>query len=262
MIPELEGEMPEELTEEEIEERIAAFKRACKLAILAGFDGVEIHSPHGYLVHDFLSPRYNKRTDSYGGTLENRMRFLMRLIRAAKEVLYDNLTLGARLSLDEHTEDGIRFEEIKQVAQAAAAEGLDYVHLSDGCYERSNHFLPDEDGTMLERASILRESLSVPVITPCLHAPEAAAEAVAEGKTDMVSSSRAFIADPDWAAKVKAGNKDGIRKCIRCNRCIFELFASRPIRCSANKMVGSERFALSDLLGIGEKEGASAQQAG
>ncbi len=255
MIPELEGEIPEELTEEEIEERIAAFKRACKLAILAGFDGVEIHSPHGYLVHDFLSPRYNKRTDEYGGSLENRMRFLLRLIRSAKEVLYDNLTLGARLSLDEHTEDGIRFDEVKQVAQAGAAEGLDYVHVSDGCYEQSKHFLPAEDGTMLERAAVLKESLRVPVITPCLHAPDLAAEAVAEGKTDMVSSSRAFIADPDWATKVKTGNGDAIRKCIRCNRCIFELFACRPIRCSANKKVGSERFELTKILGIGAKKG-------
>lgn len=248
MIPELEGEMPIELSEEEIERRIADFALACRRASYAGFDGVEIHSPHGYLIHDFLSPRYNRRTDSYGGSLENRMRFLLRLVKAAREVLRDEFALGARLSCDERNDDGIHFDEMKRVAVAAADAGLDYLHVSDGCYEQCKHFLPDEDGTMLEGAAGFKEAVKIPVITPNLHDPDNAARAVLEEKTDMVSSSRAFIADPDWANKVREGKAQSIRKCIRCNRCIFELLSSRPVRCSANKRVGRERYELRELL--------------
>jgi 2,4-dienoyl-CoA reductase-like NADH-dependent reductase (Old Yellow Enzyme family) len=251
MIPQTEGETPEELSRKEIEELIADFARACGKAVNAGFDGVEIHSPHGYLVHNFLSPRYNKRKDDYGGNLNNRMRFLLRLINRAKEVLGDRLVLGARLSIDEHNPDGIHFPEMKIVAQAAAAAGLDYLHVSDGCYEQAKYFLPAEDGTMLEGAAGFKEKIDIPVITPGLHDPDNAARAVLEGKTDMVSSSRAFIADPEWTEKVEQGQLERIRKCRRCNRCIYELFAGRPIRCTVNKKVGRERFELSKIVGVG-----------
>lgn len=244
----MEGETPAEMSEEEIEERIAAFSQACKRALQAGFDGVEIHSPHGYLVHDFLSPRFNRRTDTWGGNLENRMRFLLRLIVAAREVLQDNFALGARLSMDERNEDGIHLDEMVQVAGAAAEAGLDYLHVSDGCYEQAKYFLPDEDGSMLEGAVAFKQAAGIPVITPCLHDPDNATRAVEEGKTDLVSSSRAFIADPEWANKVQEGRGEEIRKCTRCNRCIFELFSSRPVRCSANKRAGMERFELTKLL--------------
>jgi 2,4-dienoyl-CoA reductase-like NADH-dependent reductase (Old Yellow Enzyme family) len=248
MIPHLEGELPDELEEEEIEQLIEDFARGCRKAVFAGFDGIELHSPHGYLIHDFLSPRYNKRSDAYGGSLENRMRFLLRLIRAAREVLPADIALGARLSVDEHNEDGIHFDEMKEVARAAVAAGLDYLHVSDGCYEQARHFLPDEDGTMLGGAEELKSLVDVPVITPCLHNPDNAANAVRDGKTDLVSSSRAFIADPEWARKVQEGKSDRIRKCVRCNRCIFELFSGCPIRCSVNREMGSERFRLQALL--------------
>lgn len=248
LVPQVEGEVPEELTRDEIERLITDFARACSRAVNAGFDGVEIHSPHGYLVHNFLSPRYNKRKDNYGGNLDNRIRFLRRLIEKSKEVLGDRCVLGARLSIDEHNPDGIHFEEMKQVAQSAAAAGLDYLHVSDGCYEQAKYFLPDEDGTMLEGAAGFKEAIDIPVITPSLHDPDNAARAVSEGRTDMVSSSRAFIADPEWAKKVEQGQPDRIRKCRRCNRCIYELFAGRPIRCTVNKKVGFERFGLTDFL--------------
>ncbi len=253
MVPPLEGELPEELREEEIEQLIRDFARGCRRAVFSGFDGIELHSPHGYLIHDFLSPRYNRRSDKYGGSLENRMRFLLRLIRAAKETLPGDIPLGARLSIDEHNEDGIHFDEMKQVARAAVGAGLDYLHVSDGCYEQAKYFLPDEDGTMLRGAEELKALVNVPVITPCLHSPDNAARAVHEGKTDLVSSSRAFIADPDWADKVREGNPDAIRKCVRCNRCIFELFSGCPIRCSVNREMGMERFQLRELLGTRDR---------
>ncbi len=176
------------------------------------------------------------------------MRFLLRIIRGAKETLPEAIALGARLSIDEHNEDGIHFDEMKKVACAGVEAGLDYLHLSDGCYEQAKHFLPDEDGTMLPGASEFKRRVSVPVITPCLHHPDNAANAIIEGKTDLVSSSRAFIADPEWANKVRQDKPEAIRKCVRCNRCIFELFSGRPIRCTVNREVGRERFHLQELL--------------
>jgi len=247
-IPRVEGEVPEELTRDEIEDLIVDFGRACERAVSAGFDGVEIHSPHGYLVHDFLSPRYNKRKDSFGGSLENRMRFLLKLIGIAKEVLGDRLALGARLSIDEHNEDGINYEEMKQVVQTASEVGLDYLHVSDGCYEQSKYFLPAEDGTMLDGAAGFKDLVDIPVITPSLHDPDNAAMAISQGQTDLVSSSRAFIADPEWTNKVREGRPDTIRRCARCNMCIFELFSGRAVRCSVNRAVGRERFDLPELL--------------
>ncbi len=248
MVMELEGEMAEELTEEEIERRISAYAQACILAVNTGFDGVEIHSPHGYLVHDFLSPRYNKRTDAYGGSLENRMRFLLRIISAAKEVIESRIALGARLSIDERNEDGIHFDEMRQVAMASAKAGLDYLSVSDGCYEQAKYFAPDEDGTMLEGAMGFKDVIDVPVMTPGLHNPDHAAAAIEDGKTDIVGLSRPVIADPEWANKVQNGEADRIRRCVRCNHCIFCLFNSRAVRCTVNRQNGQERFNLNRLL--------------
>lgn len=247
MILSLEGEVPTPLTVEEIEARVSAFVRASVLAINIGFDGVEIHSPHGYLVHDFLSPRYNKRTDQYGGSLENRMRFLLQLITETKAVIQNRIAFGARFSLDERNADGIHYDEMVKVVKKAVETGLDYVHVSDGCYEQTKYFLPDEDGTMLNGARGFREIAGVPVITPNLHNPDTAASAVRGGYTDMVSSSRAFIADPEWANKVAHKKAHTIKKCIRCNRCIFELINGRHVRCSVNKDVGFDRFNLNEI---------------
>ncbi len=243
-----EGESPVPMSEEEINNRIVDFGRACKLAVNTGFDGVEIHSPHGYLIHDFLSPRYNKRTDSWGGSLGNRMRFFLRIVEVAKTVIQDRIALGARLSIDERNEDGIHCDEMKLVARAAVEAGIDYLHVSDGCYEQSKYFLPDRDGAMNAGAAGFREATGIPVMTPSLHNPDHAAQAVKDGITDMVSSSRAFIADPEWANKVKEGKTKAIRKCTRCNRCIFELFQGHALRCSVNKYSGTERFKISELL--------------
>ncbi len=248
MILEMEGEIPDELTSLEIEELIEAYARACRLAVNAGFDGVELHSPHGYLIHDFLSPRYNKRTDAYGGSLENRMRFLLELIESAKNVIQDRIALGARFSIDERNEDGIHFDEMQQVVQVAVKKGLDYVHVSDGCYEQFKHFVPAEDGTMNQGAAGFKKLIDVPVITPSLHKPDNAAQAIADGITDFVSSSRAFIADPEWANKVRHGESDKIKKCVRCCYCLFTLSNSRAMKCSVNRQTGLEKFNLQELL--------------
>ncbi len=176
-------DMPREMTREEIHSEIEEYGRSCRLAVVAGFDGLEIHAPHGYLEHQFLSPRSNKRTDEYGGSLENRMRFLLECYDAARDAIGDAIPIGVRLSGDEHMPEGIHHDELKIVVKTLGERGIDYVHLSDGSYEALKYFFPEKDGTMLEPAESFKSVLpdGVPVICVSIHKPAAAAEAIRDG---------------------------------------------------------------------------------
>jgi 2,4-dienoyl-CoA reductase-like NADH-dependent reductase (Old Yellow Enzyme family) len=237
------GEVPREMTIEEIEREQENFVKAAEMARTVGFDGIEIHAPHGYLLHDFLSPRFNRRTDRYGGGLENRMRFLLELVRKTKAAVENDIVLGVRASADEHMPGGTTYEDMKIVVQRLEQEGIDYFHVSDGSYEALKYFLPEEDGTMLEEAAGFKKLLSIPVITPSIHDPEKAEKAITQGMTDMVALGRQLLADPDWANKVKEGRVADIRKCDRCYRgCIMRLTEGLPVRCYLNPESGLERY--------------------
>ena len=188
---------------------------------MAGFDGLEIHAPHGYLEHQFLSPRSNKRTDDYGGSLENRMRFLLECYDSARAAVGDAIPIGVRLSGDEHMPDGIHHDEMKVVVKTLGERGIDYVHMSDGSYEALKHFFPEKDGTMIEPAESFKSVLpkGVPVICASIHDPAKSAAAIREGRIDMVSLGRQMLADPDYANKVQAGEK--VDKCSRCCECLL-----------------------------------------
>ena len=206
------GEVPRELTVAEIvflEEKMAEMSFE---ALRYGFDGVEIHSPHGYLIHQFLSKRSNKRTDEYGGPLENRARFLLNIIRKIRERIGPGRVLGGRFSGDELMPDGITNEEMRKVVAMAAREGLSYVDISQGCYENPGAFAPDGEGEMLKYAPGFKEASGLPVVTPNFRTPKAAAVAVGDGKTDMVALGRQATADPFWPAKVKSGREKDIVK--------------------------------------------------
>jgi 2,4-dienoyl-CoA reductase-like NADH-dependent reductase (Old Yellow Enzyme family) len=235
-------DMPREMTREEIHSEIEEYGRSCRLAVVAGFDGLEIHAPHGYLEHQFLSPRSNKRTDEYGGSLENRMRFLLECYDAARDAIGDAIPIGVRLSGDEHMPEGIHHDELKIVVKTLGERGIDYVHLSDGSYEALKYFFPEKDGTMLEPAESFKSVLpdGVPVICVSIHKPAAAAEAIRSGRIDMVSLGRQMLADPDYANKVRAGEK--YDKCARCNECLLRTARGLTVRCSTNPNLGRERF--------------------
>jgi len=151
-------DMPREMTREEIKSEIAEYGHSCRLAVVAGFDGLEIHAPHGYLEHQFLSPRSNKRTDEYGGSLENRMRFVLECYGAARAAVGNAIPIGIRLSGDEHMPEGIHHDELKTVVKTLGQRGIDYVHLSDGSYEALKYFFPEKDGTMLEPAESFKSA--------------------------------------------------------------------------------------------------------
>ena len=237
------ADLPREMTREEIKSEIAQFAKSCVLALMANFDGIEIHAPHGYLEHQFLSPRSNQRTDEYGGSLENRMRIVVELYQAVRAMIGHAVPVGIRLSGDEHMPDGIRHDELKQIVKKLGDLGIDYVHLSDGSYEALRYFFPDEENLhLVEEAEGFKSQLPdrVPVISVSLHDPKNSSRAIREGRIDMVSLGRQMLCDPDYANKVYEGKK--FRRCLRCNECLMRTAAGLPVRCKINRDLGREKY--------------------
>jgi len=236
------GSMPYEMTVEEIKAEEDEFANSCIFALMAQFDGIELHAPHGYLEHQFLSPRTNKRTDLYGGSLENRMRFLVEVYMKVREVVGPDYLVGMRLSADEHMPDGITHKEAVEVARVMTTLGVDYVHLSDGSYEALKYFAPAEDGTMLAEAVNFKKAVPVPLMVPSIHDPKNAEKAIASGKCDIVSYGRQMLVDPEYGNKVAEGRPQDIVRCKRCNECLMRAEVGFPVRCIANKNLGREKY--------------------
>jgi len=238
----MEGEMPQEATVEEIVIVEDAYARAAKLAEACGADGIELHFAHGYFAYSFLSPRTNIRTDKYGGSFENRIRFLTNSLIKTRRAVSDSFIVGIRISGQERMPGGLELEDTVQIMKIAEGMGLDYVHLTDGCFEAAKWYVPDEDGTMLDAAETLKKTLKIPIITPSLHAPVNAENALREGRTDMVSLGRSILADPAWVKKVKDGQYNKIVKCIRCLTCNRRIRGNLSIRCEVNPRLGMEQY--------------------
>lgn len=237
------GEIPRAMSVAEIEQEQDSFAKAAMMARVVGFDGIEIHAAHGFLLHGFMSSKFNHRTDNYGGSLENRTRFLVELVRKTRAAVGDDMAVGVRLSA--HEPEGIDYFETKRIVHLLAKERVDYIHIGDGSFEALNWLLPDRDGTMLEmeKASGFKKGLEVPVMTPSIHDPETAEKAVREGLTDMVSLGRALLADPEWVNKIQNGRASEIRKCTRCNiGCFARLFQGLRVKCVLNPESGLEKY--------------------
>lgn len=242
LIPMATGSLPYEMTIDEIRSEQDEFANSCIFAMMAQYDGIELHAPHGYLEHQFLSPRTNKRTDLYGGSLENRMRFLVEVYLKVREAVGHDYLVGMRLSADEHMPDGFTHQEALEVARVMNQLGVDYIHLSDGSYEALKYFFPDKDGTMLDEAANFKEAVPLPVMVPSIHDPKNAEKAIASGKCDMVSFGRQMLADPEYANKVAAGKPQEIKRCKRCNECLMRAEIGMPVRCIVNRNLGREKY--------------------
>jgi 2,4-dienoyl-CoA reductase (NADPH2) len=238
------GELPRELS---ISEIVALEDESANSALrvkAAGFDGIEIPCMHGYLLLCFLSPRVNKRTDSYGGTFENRIRFLLNTLRKTRENVGPDFPLGVRLCANEHVEGGLSCQDCVEVAKILEKEGVDYIHLADGVYETHHYMLPEKEGSLLEHGEpqAFKKALKIPVITPSIHDPDVAEAAVAHGDTDLIASGRQMLADAEWANKVIEGRIKDIRRCDRDGACYVNLFFGLPVRCKINPDTGRERY--------------------
>jgi dimethylglycine catabolism A len=236
--------IPQEMTKERINRTIAAHVSAALRAQKAGFDCVEIHAAHGYLISQFHAPFENRRNDEYGGSLENRARFGLEVLRAVKTAVGE-MPVIYRLSVEDFFPGGLRFEEGLQIAVWAAQTGADALHVTAGHYRSlpsAQIVLPpmrDPDGTFLELAAQVKKSVSVPVIAVGrLGDPALAAQAVATGKTDFVALGRSLIAEPQWVEKLRRG--EPIRRCLACNTCINEMRGGARIGCVVNGAAGRE----------------------
>jgi len=233
---------PREVTREEIEYMENQYSDAVGAARICGFDAVEVHSPHGYMIWEFLSPRTNHRTDEYGGSLENRMRFLRNIIVNTRKRIGPDFPFGIRLSGDEHMPDGMHQEEVLQVAQEMEKIGIDWVHVSDGSYEARHKLFPQDPHCMIEHAAAFKKVLKVPVLVPSVHDPFLAERIINEGEADIITLGRQLISDPQWPNKVKECRVDNIRFCIRCNVCLARFNRGHRIRCVQNPEVGREKY--------------------
>jgi 2,4-dienoyl-CoA reductase-like NADH-dependent reductase (Old Yellow Enzyme family) len=150
--------------------------------------------------------------------------------------------VGVRLTGEEHMPGGLGIEESSRVAKIGEELGLDYIHLTAGCWEAVKWYVPDEDGTMLPQAEEMKRVVKIPVITPSVHSPGGVEEAIGSGKTDLVSHCRPLIVDPEWVNKVAGGEEKRIRKCIRCLVCLRRTRSGLGMRCEVNREVGQERY--------------------
>ncbi len=257
---ELRGETitPIEMTQERIAETTRAFVAAAARAQAAGFDMVELHVAHGYLLSQFLCPEENHRVDEYGGSLANRARLSLEILRAVKEAL-PGFPVIFRFNADDYFPTGLTFPDGLQVAKWAAAEGADALHVTAGHYRSlpSAHMMTPPmscpEGIFLDYAARVREEVPVPVIAVGrLGDPKLAMAAVDTGKTDFVALGRSLIADPQWVAKAR--NATPVRRCLSCNKCVDEMRGGDKLGCVVNPAAASEiEYARVKSLPRGER---------
>ncbi|MHA1645726.1 MAG: oxidoreductase [Candidatus Freyarchaeota archaeon] len=239
-------ETPRPMTLEEIEEAIEAFGEAARRVKEAGFDAVEIHAAHGYLINQFLSPLTNLRKDRYGGDFEGRTRFLVEVIQRIREKVGDSFPIICRMNGDDYYEGGITLQEAKRIAQVAEESGVNAIHVSGGIYDSeygestAPMWLPR--GFMVPLAQGIKEAVGVPVIAVGrINRVELAEEIVEKGQADLVSMGRALIADPELPRKAMENRLQEIRPCIACNEgCINRLLFLESVTCVLNAAVGRE----------------------
>ncbi|MEN3185625.1 MAG: FAD-dependent oxidoreductase [Atribacterota bacterium] len=236
------------MTVEEIYELIEKFAEAAWRVQQAGFDAVELHGAHGYLIAQFMSPYVNRRNDRFGGSFINRMRFVLEIIDRIKRKCGKKFPIGIRYSGEEWIEGGRTLDESIKVAKLMEENGIAFLDISAGIFEVPGPTMDPmyyPQGWNTYTAEEIKKYVKVPVITShTLRDPAYCERILAEGKTDMIGLSRQLIADPYWGNKAKEGKVKEIRKCISCLVGCWQesLMVKRECRCAINPAVGDERF--------------------
>ena len=236
------GETPRPMTKEEIEHTVKKFGEAAKRAQDIGFDAVELHLGHSYLMSQFISPYYNKRTDEFGGSMENRMRFPRMVLQEVRKKVGPWFPIIVRVSAEERVEGGNTLEDTLKYLEYID-EFVDMYDVSCGLnpslqYQIDSNFLPDGWRHYMARA--VKDKFGKPVMNAGNYRDPAVVEKILEsGDVDIVGMGRGLIAEPDWVNKVAAGKEDNLRKCISCNvGCAGNrIGVNRPIRCTVNPAV-------------------------
>lgn len=234
-----------------INDYIAAAERCKK----AGVDAVELHGGHGYMIQQFLSPNTNKRTDEYGGSFENRMRFVAEIIDGIRDRCGKDYPLIVRLTADEMYDrigmpgKGYDLETGKRIAMRLEELGVDAINVTSACYDAYNYWLEPtsfEPGWRKYLAKEIKSVVSIPVIAAnVMRTPEQAERQLQEGCQDFVASARSFICDPHWVKKAEEGRENEIRRCIGCLNCIRSFMTNAKVgkqgECALNMSVGREK---------------------
>jgi len=235
-----------EMTTAEIHDVVDAFALAGKRAKQAGFDAVELHAAHGYLIAQFISPLFNKRTDEYGGDVTRRCRFVLEIVKGIKAECGHDYPVIVRVSGEEYEEGGIKIGDTKLLARLLEEAGAAAVHVSHGtqvspvplslapaCYP---------EGVLVYLAEQVKSAVNIPVIAVGkIKSPHFAEKVLQDGKADLIALGRALIADPEWLKKAEAGALADIRPCIGCNYCMQGMIDEpMGVKCTVNAAVGRE----------------------
>ncbi len=235
--------------EDDIAWVIDQFAMAARRIKSAGVDAVEIHGAHGYLISTFLSAGYNKRTDRWGGSLENRARLACEVVRAVKAEVGPEFPVIVRLNAHEYgLEDGLTVDETARAAALIEEAGADAIHVSANAHNPFRDFtegpLPSAVGQYREFARTVKRHVTIPVIAVGRVLPETAEEMIAAGDCDFVSMGRQLLADPDLVNKLKAGRRRSVRPCINCYVCVEQNFFDGTPKCAVNPALGNESLSV------------------
>jgi 2-enoate reductase len=230
------------LTVEEIGQLVASFAMAAGMAKMAGVDAIEIQGYGGYLIDQFQTSLWNKRTDQYGGDLDNRLRYAMELIGATRYAVGD-LPIIYKFTPDHYIPGGRRLEEGLEIARRLEQAGVDALHVDGGCYEVWNRVIPsmyEAPACQISLAEAVKKVVKLPIIAHGkLGDPAVARQVIEQGQADFVALGRPLLADPDWAKKVKEQRAEDIKPCISCNEAC--LGGKLYITCTVNPQTGMER---------------------
>jgi 2,4-dienoyl-CoA reductase-like NADH-dependent reductase (Old Yellow Enzyme family)/NADPH-dependent 2,4-dienoyl-CoA reductase/sulfur reductase-like enzyme len=240
-------EVPHELTVDEIHQLVKDFGDCAARVKAAGFDGVEIHAAHGYLIHEFISANCNKRIDEYGGTYDNRMRFFHEVYDAVRAAVGPDFPVQARISAEEETCGGRLAFESEQIFKDAASWGLDCINVSASMYgTRSSHGVVGsfymEPGFGARFAKMVKELVDIPVIAASnIHDPYMAEGILERGEADFIGMARPSLCEPHLPNLLKEGRLDDIRQCVGCLQgCTSSTYMGVPLNCMVNPELGHE----------------------
>ncbi|TXS96075.1 FAD-dependent oxidoreductase [Parahaliea maris] len=234
------------MTRDDIDQLVADFAAAAVRAKTAGIDGVEIHGGHGYIISEFLSPLANQRDDEYGGSLENRARFLLEIVAAVRAAVGADYPVWVKIDSGEFgTREGISLADARETAVMLERAGVDAItvsayHDTSMGVNHSESNIPHVPERLVAGATSIKQALSIPVITSGRIELEAADKHIGSGHFDMLGMGRKLLADPDLPNKVIAGRLDDIRPCVYCYCCVSQIYVLKPLKCAVNPETAHE----------------------
>ncbi len=231
-------------TLEEIQDIINSFRIAGRNAVLAEADAVEIHAHSGYILDQFMTPAWNKRTDQYGGSFENKMRIVTEIYNVIREEVGPNFPILLRMAAYHDFDGGRTLEESIEIAKYLEKLGINALDIDLGCYENKQWVVPSiytGDSCMANAAYEIKKTVNIPVLNAGSHTPETAEKLISEGKIDFAMFGRQVIADPDMPEKLRTNNREDVRPCLLCNEiCVGRLYQNRVISCAINPQAAFE----------------------